>query len=319
MATAQESFPALGTTGVVALNDPAALPRARARVDEVIDAFDRTCSRFRPDSELTGLAGGQGRPVRVSELLFDAVAAALRAARLTNGDVDPTLGHALRALGYDRDFAALAARGPARVRVALIPGWRAVALDPVARTVRVPVGCELDLGATAKALAADRAAAAAHAATGAGVLVSLGGDMALAGDAPPEGWRVRVTDDHRAGVDAPGQWISLRGGGLATSSTAVRRWATDRGPAHHVLDPATGRSVDSCWRTVSVCAGSCLDANVASTAALVRGEPALEWLSALRLPGRLVSGAGEVVHVAGWPADGDDLPAAGEPLMGVLP
>src|SRR5205085_8136937 len=166
---------------------------------------------------------------------------------------------ALIALGYDRDFAVVGAGGVAtrQVRVASVPGWRTVTLDPDTRTVSVPSGVELDLGATAKALAADRAAAGAHGVAGCGVLVSLGGDLSVAGPVPSEGWRVRVTDDHRAGVDVPGQWIAVRSGGLATSSTTTRRWETGSGQVHHLVDPASGRPVDSCWRTVSVNAASC--------------------------------------------------------------
>jgi thiamine biosynthesis lipoprotein len=169
---------------------------------------------------------------------------------------------------------------------------------------------KLDLGATAKALAADWAAAAACQAAGCGVLVSLGGDLAIRGPAPEEGWRVRVTDDHRAGVAAPGQWITLQTGGLATSSTSVRRWQTTSGEAHHLVDPATGLSAISRWRTVSVTAASCLDANIASTASIIRGARAVPWLESLGLPSRLVGVDGRVRHVAGWPPDGDDLPKA---------
>ena len=307
MAPSFTSFPVWGSTAVVGLGDPDGLPRAVAAVQDVIDAFDLACSRFRDDSEIMALARAGGRAMSVSPLLFDAIAAALRAAQLTDGDVDPTLGQVLRSLGYDRDYDALAARGPARVRVEVVPGWRAVVLDATARTVRVPAGVTLDLGATAKALAADRAAAAVHATIGAGVLVSLGGDIAVAGAAPDGGWRVRVTDDHRSGPQAPGQWITLHDGGLATSSTRVRRWETDAGEAHHLIDPATGRPAQGRWRTVSVCAASCLDANTASTAAIIRGEAAREWLAGQELPSRLVTQDAHVVHVAGWPADGDDL------------
>jgi thiamine biosynthesis lipoprotein len=186
-----------------------------------------------------------------------------------------------------------------------------VTVDPERSTVRVARGVTLDLGATAKALAADRAAAMASATAGCGVLVSFGGDLAIAGQAPPGGWRVRVTDDHRAGYDAPGQWISLTSGGLATSSTAVRRWQTSSGTAHHLIDPVTGRSADSVWRTVSVSAGSCLDANIASTAAIIRGDKAAPWLEGLGLPSRLVRTNGTVLHVGGWPSEGDDLPVMG--------
>jgi thiamine biosynthesis lipoprotein len=186
-----------------------------------------------------------------------------------------------------------------------------VTVDRDRSTIRVAGGVSLDLGATAKALAADRAAAEASAAAGSGVLVSFGGDLAIAGPAPSDGWRVRVTDDHRAGFDAPGQWILLSSGGLATSSTAVRRWRTDAGSAHHLIDPRTGRSASSVWRTVSVSAGSCVDANIASTATIIRGQKAAAWLEALALPSRLVRANGTVLHVGGWPSEGDDLPLLG--------
>jgi thiamine biosynthesis lipoprotein len=141
------------------------------------------------------------------------------------------------------------------------------------------------------------------------VLVALGGDMAFAGEPPAEGgWRIRVTDDHRFDVTAPGQWITLRDGGLATSSVTTRSWRSDRGATvHHLVDPATGRSATGSWRTASVAAASCLDANTASTAAIVRGERAVDWLSELMLPSRLVDTRGHARHLAGWPAEGDDL------------
>ncbi len=179
--------------------------------------------------------------------------------------------------------------------------------------MRVARGVKLDLGATAKALAADRAAASAHQAAGCGVLVSLGGDIAIAGE-PPEGrWRIRVTDDHRSDERAPGQSITLSSGGLATSSTTTRRWRTEAGPAHHLVDPATGRPAEGVWRTVSVTAASCLDANIASTAAIIRGERAIAWLESLGLPSRLVTVDGRVRHIGGWPAEGDDLAPVAAP------
>jgi thiamine biosynthesis lipoprotein len=196
------------------------------------------------------------------------------------------------------------------VAFAAVPGWRTIRVDARAGTVGLGAGVALDLGATAKALASDRAAAAAHGAAGCGVLVSLGGDIATAGPAPSGGWRVRVTDDHRAGVEAPGQWITIQSGGLATSSTTARRWRSGGESVHHLLDPATGRPARGGWRTVSVAADTCLDANIASTAAIVRGERAASWLGGLALPARLVGDDGRALHIAGWPEAGDDLPAA---------
>jgi thiamine biosynthesis lipoprotein len=219
------------------------------------------------------------------------------------------VGGAVIALGYDRDYSLIGAQGePApRVRATAVPGWRAVQVNPAAGTVRVARGVTLDLGATAKALAADRAAVRAADVTGCGVLVSLGGDIAMCGEAPSGGWRIRVTDDHRSDISAPGQSITLSGGGLATSSTTVRRWRVADGVAHHLVNPATGQPAAGPWRTVSVCAATCLDANIASTAAIIRGEAAAPWLESLALPSRLVGVDGIARHLAGWPADGDDL------------
>jgi thiamine biosynthesis lipoprotein len=189
-----------------------------------------------------------------------------------------------------------------------VPGWRLVWTDHAASTVRVPGGVELDLGATAKALCADRAARAVHEATGAGTLVSLGGDIATAGPGPSDGWMVRVTDDHAAPPDAPGQTVAIRSGGLATSGVAVRRWRRGGRPLHHLIDPATGLPADTCWRTVSVAAGCCVDANIASTAAMIMGAGAQEWLAAKRLPARLLAADGRVERVAGWPEEEDLQP-----------
>src|SRR5437764_4720720 len=186
------SFAALGSTAVVAVTDPASLAQARTTVEQVVARFDEACSRFREDSELTALNAAAGEPVQVSPLLLEAVEAALRAARVTDGDVDPTVGEALIALGYDRDFDALEGIAPA-VSIKAVPGWRTVDVDHSASTVRTARGVVLDLGATAKALAADHAAAAASAALqGVGVLVSLGGDLSIAGPPLAEGWRIRV-------------------------------------------------------------------------------------------------------------------------------
>jgi thiamine biosynthesis lipoprotein len=288
-------WPALGTTASVVVTDPGALAAARAAVEAELAAIDLACSRFRADSGLSRLNAGAGRPVRVDALLLEAIEVALRAAALTGGIVDPTIGRALILAGYDRDFAALA---PARTRIRAVrvEGWRVVEVDRGRSEVRVPRGVSLDLGATAKALAADRAAAAAAP----GVLVNLGGDIAVAGPAPQGGWPVRVADHHLAPADAPAQIVALSCGGLATSSTTVRRWGPS---AHHIIDPRTGRPAESRWRTVSVAAASCVDANVASTAAIVIGHEAPGWLEARRLPARLVAHDGEVVTVAGWPQE----------------
>lgn len=299
-----ERFPsatwrALGTTVVVLAREPRELSAAAGRVRGVIDEVDRACSRFRGDSELTRVNAAGGSPLPVSRLFVRATRCALRAARLTEGDLDPTIGSSLRAAGYDRDFAAIRAGGPVRFRRA--GGWRCIELDDARSTVRLPAGVELDYGATAKALAADIAAETAAADLRGGVLVSIGGDIATAGAPPPDGWSVRVTDDHASAGEAPGQTVTVHTGGLATSSTTVRRWRRGESELHHILDPATGLPVNERWRTVSVAAACCVDANVASTTAIIRGEQAPGWLQSLGLPSRLVAFDGTIVLAAGWP------------------
>jgi thiamine biosynthesis lipoprotein len=293
---------ALGTSAAVLVVGAAGHDAARAAVAAELDAIDTACSRFRDDSELAAVNAARGRPVRVSPLLFEALELALRAAELTDGLVDPTVGRALVLSGYDRDFARVRGSRVRRVRAAPVAGWRTVELDRAARTVRVPGGVSLDLGATAKALAADRAAARALAAAEAtGVLVNLGGDIAAAGEPPDGGWAVRVADSHLASATGPGQAVAIAGGGLATSSTTVRRWRRRGGEAHHIVDPRTGSPAAERWRTVSVAAGTCADANIAATAAIVLGEGAGAWLEERGLPARLVSTTGDVGVTAGWP------------------
>jgi FAD:protein FMN transferase len=299
-------FAAMGT-GVRVLTAGGGLDEACAAVERVVAAVDRACSRFRPDSELAAVQRARGRPVRVSALLTELVAASLRAARMTGGAVDPTVGVAMRRAGYDRDYALVAAedRAPALPGPEPAPGWRLVDLDETARRLCVPAAVELDLGATAKAFAADLAARSAAEAAGCGVLVSLGGDIAMAGPAPAGGWPVLVAEDHAAPVDGPGQVVWLSGGGLATSSTTVRRWRRGGADLHHILDPRTGLPADGCWRTATVGAATCADANAAATAAIVMGDGAASWLERHRLPARLVERDGRVVGVAGWPAAGE--------------
>jgi thiamine biosynthesis lipoprotein ApbE len=303
---ASADWKALGTMVQLIVTDPVRLAEGRPMLEADLAAVDAACSRFRSDSELVALDSVPG-PVEVSPLLAQALAVALRAARLTDGDVDPTVGAAMAAIGYDRDFPLVPASGPAvTLTVRSVPGWRQVQFDEQSRILVLPPGVRLDLGATAKAWAADRSAARLAAALGCGVLVSLGGDIAVAGETPPGGWRVRVQDVTGRPEDppvGPSAVVAIRDGGLATSSTTARRWRRGGDVLHHILDPRTGLPAPPCWRTVSVAAASCADANTASTAAIIRGRDAPGWLTSLGLPARLVDEAGNVHTVAGWPAD----------------
>ena len=179
------------------------------------------------------------------------------------------------------------------------PGWRRLGWAAERRLLRVPRGVWLDLGATAKALAADRIAARAAEVAGCGVLVGLGGDIAVGGEPPGEGWEVGVSDDHTD--PDPRVSVTITGGGLATSGTSRRRWRRGGRAVHHIVDPRTGDVAGPCWRAASVMAASCVDANIASTAAIVMGRAAPGWLAERELPARLVAEDGSVTHIAGWP------------------
>lgn len=301
--SASLSFSALGTTASVVVEDATQLDNAVDLLAIELWSIDLACSRFRDDSELVRVNARAGETVEVSELFTVALRTALDAAEETNGLVDPTLGAHLRNVGYDRTFSLVRERERWTIApLARTQGqWQQIEVG--AGYVRIPRGCELDLGATAKALAADRAAERIARETGTAALVSLGGDIATAGDTPAGGWCIRIADDHGAPLDTPGPCVCIETGGLATSSTAVRRWRTDDGEAHHLLDPRTGLPASSPWRTVSVAAQTCVDANVASTAAMLLGDRAPQWLAERGLPARLVSNDGSAVHVFGWPSD----------------
>jgi thiamine biosynthesis lipoprotein ApbE len=302
----QADWRALGT-GVRLVVIDGDLDAARDAVEGVLDEVDRTYSRFRPDSELIAVNAAAGAETRISPLLARAIGGSLVAAGRSAGAVDPTIGRAIRLLGYDVDFARLAASTrPIELRAEPVPGWTAVRLDETMLRVRMPRGVELDLGSTGKGLAADLAAKAALDAAGGGertgVLVGLGGDIATAGRAPEGGWRILVAEDSETPSDAPGEVIGIHGGAIATSTTTVRRWTAAGGVTlHHIVDPRTGIPADTPWRTASVVAGTCEEANGASTAAIVLGDAAVDWLDGAGLPARLVARDGSVVPVAGWP------------------
>ncbi len=313
-APATSAFRALGTTAVV-LCDDALLDAAVSLVRQELAAVDLACSRFRPDSELQRVNAAAGRPVEVSPLLADAIDEALRAAEVTDGIVDPTVASALREWGYDRSFESVPADGPALdITLRAVPGWRTITFDRATSTVTVPVGIELDLGATAKGLAADRCARLVADVLDCGVLIGLGGDIAVAGPPPQDGWTVLCADDHAVDLDdaaavAAGQTIVIDSGGVATSSTTVRRWTRGGARLHHLIDPVIGAPAHTCWRTVTVAAATCVDANIASTAAVVMSEAAVAWLEDRHLPARLVRNDGHVLTTAGWPVDPTARPA----------
>jgi thiamine biosynthesis lipoprotein len=281
-------WPVWTTTARLLVTDPAVLLAASAAVIEHLARVDAAASRFQPGSEVSRIARGDGGPVQVSPLLAELLRTALAVAELTDGAVDPTLGGPLRDLGRP---------GAAPVSVRRRTGWQDVRLDGPVLTV--PAGTLLDLGASAKAHAADHCATTLAARFGCGVLVSLGGDLRAAGPEPEGGWQVLVQD----GPGEPAAQVRLAGAdAIATSSTLHRTWRQGDRVLHHILDPATCLPAPPVWRTASVAAATCVEANAWSTAALVRGHDAQRMLRVAGVAARLVAADGVVLRFGGWPA-----------------
>ncbi|MBF4162943.1 FAD:protein FMN transferase [Nocardioides acrostichi] len=293
--TAAHEWSLWSTTARLVVTDPGRLLPALHTARAVLSEVDAAANRFDPLSEISRLPA-QGGTTTLSPMLAALVRESLDAARDTEGVVDPTVGRALVDLGYDRDISLVLEGDRPVARVRRVAGWRAVRLSGSELTL--PPGVLLDLGATAKASAADRVAAAVHREHGTGVLMSLGGDIATAGVSPEDGWQVHVQDTDADPSDA----VALpAGAGLATSSTVRRAWTTGGRRVHHLLDPATGEPAPRTWRSATVAAPTALAANIASTAVVVLGERAPAWLVAHDLDARLVDTGGRVHRFGGWP------------------
>jgi thiamine biosynthesis lipoprotein len=292
------AFKAMGVSNTVAVGDQAALEPALEIVRRQITAIDAACSRFRPDSELSAVnrSAGHGR-IAISQLLCEALDAAMGAAQMTAGLVDPTVGKNVEDTGYTSTFRSVPLDGPPiEVCVRQVRGWHAVELDLARRTVGIPEGVGLDLGASGKAWAADRCARAVSEELGISVLVECGGDIATSGRAE---WPVRVALDENSD---DWQDVLLRDGGLATSGTSARKWRRGGVEIHDIIDPRTGAPAQTHWAMVTVAAASCLEANAAATAALILGTQAIAWLDSCRLPARLMALDGGVETTGGWAA-----------------
>ncbi len=299
--TASATFNAIGTQHQLIVTRPETLGDAIVVARTHLADLDHAVSRFRPDSEVTALARQRDRDEAsaiVSPVFVASLRAALRVAELTDGLVDPTVGGAVIATGYDDDLTVVRARDAAPMAQAVVPGWRAIGLDDAAGRVTVPLGTVLDLGASAKAQAADTIAAVLAARLPGGFLVNLGGDIAVSGETPQGGWQV--------GVEGTGgeirQVVASTGQALATSSTRRRTWTQAGQPRHHIVDPRTGRTAPTAWEQVTCAAGSALEANAASTAAIVLGAEAPAWLAAHGIPARLdPADGGRPITTHGWP------------------
>ncbi len=300
-------FRALGCDHEILTTDAGSSVEAVRMAQGLLDELDLAASRFRPDSQVSRIAeaAGHGRVTTlIGPLLTSCLVAALHAARITDGLVDPTVGRAVAASGYDADLEVVRARStnePDEPDEPDEPGrrttWREVHLDEAGGRLEVPAGTLLDLGATAKAHAADLLAARLAATLPGGFLVNLGGDIAVGGDLPHGGWEIGV----EAAEGTTLQVVVSTGQAITTSSTRIRTWRRDGEERHHILDPRTGTTASVTWAQVTCVGATCLEANAASTAAIVLGEDAPAWLTARGIPARLDGLDGSVVLTPGWP------------------
>lgn len=297
--TASRTWAAWSCTVRLTVDDPAVLGAACGELKALMDRVDKAASRFRPDSELAIVNTRSGALVPVSRLLVDLVDVSLVAASMSGGAVDPTVGPAVIAAGYDDDIEAVRRRFPKEPHDAepVVAGWQQVRLNRKLALLGVPKDSALDLGATAKAWTADRAANVLSKRYGCAVLVEIGGDLRAAGQ-PAKPWVITVAE--RAGDS--GVLVTLAHGGLTTSTRTVRRWQTPTGYAHHLIDPRTGQPADGPWRTASVWAPTAVRANTFSTALVATGEGSLGRLKLAGHPARLVADDGEITELLGWPA-----------------
>jgi thiamine biosynthesis lipoprotein len=247
-------------------------------VRALFEARDARFSRFQPSSELNRVNEHPLGLTLVSEEFASMLSLSLDAAQATDGLVTPTVGGALLAAGYDRDFSRLPLDVGA-VEPAGVPFWTTVSLRGSGLLRTEPV--VLDLNGVVKGRTVDDALAL----SGRG-WVSAGGDVA-------------TLEPLVVGLPG-GDTVTLHGGGLATSSVAKRRWLAAGEPQNHLIDPRTGRSTSSPWRDVSVVASSCFIADVAAKAALLLGADGPAWLEHRRLAGRFVGHDGSVVLTGAW-------------------
>jgi thiamine biosynthesis lipoprotein len=287
------SWPVWNTALQLVLTSRERLGEARRLVIDQVAAIDEACNPHHPASEVRQLQKAQGRAVRVSILLAELVAVSLRAAVLSDGDLDPLAGFVLK----ERHRSLL--RTPPRTGPAddwsRTPDWRWISRN--GRDLTVPPGALLDLGAMAGPYAADRCARLVNRRLDVGVRVAIGGDVVGAGPVPVGGWEPLMrTGASRSDVPVePGSFPS------ATSTVTSQRWPGSAGAQRYTFRPGTDRSSVSLWRSVSVATYPCTYAKTLAMVAMLRGHAAPGWLRGLGVDARLVGVTGEVITIGRWP------------------
>ncbi|MFC5007128.1 FAD:protein FMN transferase [Dactylosporangium cerinum] len=293
-------WPVWNTTLQLVVTSRDQLADAQRLVIDQVAAIDDACNPFRPDSEVRMLQQARGRQVRVSPLLAELVAVSIRAAVISDGDLDPLYDPLYDDVLQERDGDLLWMRpriGTADLHSPSVPGWRRIRRD--GRRLTVPAGALLDLSAMAAAHAVDRCARLIHRRFNVGVRVDIGGDVACAGQPPSAGWETLL----RTGEAGPNIPAEVGPTPFAVARSVGHRWPGGGGkPAGYTFHPSTSRVTVSVWRSVSVAAFPCTHAKALSMSAMMRGHAATGWLHRLGASARLVAANGEVITVGRWPA-----------------
>jgi len=250
--------------GVIACEFATAMEEIR----DLAELWEARFSRFRPESELSRLnAATGGGPIAVGAELFAMIEQAVEAAGATAGLFSPLVLPAVRAAGYDRDFAEIRATGFARAAAPrTVPDVDVILLDRDAGTISLPAGCGIDLGGIAKGAFID-AVVDRFASAWPGGCVNAGGDLRVWGDSPDgDCWTVGIEYPPRPELDiVQARLVNSRAvSAVATSGRNQRRWQTERGPAHHLIDPCTGSWVEGRIETATAFAADAVGADLAA-------------------------------------------------------
>lgn len=223
-------------------------------------------SRFRPESDLSRLNASGGRPYRPEQGRGTVLREALQAARTSGGRFDPTVLEAVEASGYRRSFAEMDGcvdSTPVRYR----PDYRQVVLNRNG-TVVLKGGVRVDLGGYAKGWTIDAVEGMMQKCES--WVVNAGGDLRATGCGPDgRGWLIGIEDPRQPGLDIG--VIRVRNAAIATSSTARRRWRTEQGFAHHLIDPVTAQPATTGLLAVTVLADTAANAEVLAKTAFLMG------------------------------------------------
>ncbi len=239
-------------------------------------------SRYRDDNIIHRINHARGKPVEVDEETADLLDYAALCYDISDGMFDITSG-ALRRVWHFDGSDHIPSRKAVRNILRHI-GWRKIRWQRP--RITVPGGMEIDLGGIGKEYAVDRVLRLIGEVSPVSVLVNFGGDLAASGPRRHgRGWIVGVEDpgniqQHPATVKLAHsrEEFELLRGGIATSGDTRRFLQKDGIRYGHILDPRTGWPVPDAPHSVTVAAGTCTEAGILATLAMLHGAGAEAFL-----------------------------------------